>query len=283
MSRRNRRRLPVAKRRARRRLRLLGFLRGLALLVVLSGLGVGLGVAAYAAYDFLNTSPALSLRGIEVRGAVHTPVSQVLQTAGLQEGMNIFSVIPERCVRALRRLPWVRAASVQRLVPDRVVVEIEEYHPVALLAAGDTYLVNGSGLVFKQAAAREDLDLPVLSGLPKRLLTETPQRATRLLQKALSLLAELRRQPCLAGRSIAQLHLDELLGPALVIDPGALVVELGPQASRYPALLCQAFERLREKRIQAESLLISRSLRGWQVAVRPLKSRRPSEAKESKL
>jgi len=283
MSRRNRRRLPAEKRRARRRRRLLGLLRGLVLLVVLSGLGVGLGVAAYAAFDFLNTSPALSLRSIEVRGVVHTPVEQVLRAAGLQEGMNIFSVVPERCARSLRRLPWVRAASVQRLVPDRVVVEIEEYRPAALLAAGDTYLVDGSGVVFKRACAREELDLPLINGLPEQLLAKSPERAGRLLQRALSLLASLRRQPCLAGRRIAQLHLDELLGPALVIDPGALVVELGPQAARHPALLCQAFERLRERHIEAESLLISRSLRGWQVAVRPSAGRRPLTEKESKL
>ena len=81
--------------------------------------------------------------------------------AAVRIGGNFFAVSAEDVRASLERLPWVRSASVRRVWPDRLEVEIEEH--VALARWGDDALVNTYGERF---FAKTDAAIPVLIGPP---------------------------------------------------------------------------------------------------------------------
>jgi len=76
------------------------------------------------------TSPLKNTTRQEIAGAVHI-------------GGNFFAVSADDVRADLEKLPWVRRASVRRVWPDRLEVEIEEH--VALARWGDAALVNTHG------------------------------------------------------------------------------------------------------------------------------------------
>ncbi len=262
MARRNRKRKPPEQR--RQKLQAAGR-RTLRLSLSLA-LGLALGGGSYWAYHFLHTSPALWLRQIQVRGCLHTPLESVYRATNLRQGMNVFEVDPTLCAKRLEKLPWVRRARVERQVPDTVVIEVEEWQPAALVEAGGLYISDPRGELFKRAAPGDGLDLTVITGIGAGQLQSDPQRAHLRLLQALALIEQLRRLPCLQDRQVAELHLDELMGAAVVIDPGALLVEMDRAATEQPQLVCQALEQAASS--PSRHMLIAHTLRGWQLVLR---------------
>src|SRR5690606_17800282 len=68
--------------------------------------------------------------------------------ADLPNGTTIWSVDLDAVARGVERHPWVRSARAVREWPDRVVVHVEEYEPVALLHYDRTYYVDRDGTPF---------------------------------------------------------------------------------------------------------------------------------------
>jgi cell division protein FtsQ len=234
-------------------------------LLIFGALGVGIGLGAYYVASYLKTSPALAVRTIEVRGAERTQVGELLEASGLEEGMNVFSVSTGDAQKRLVGLPWVKKANVTRIVPDRIVLEVVEHQPVAVINLEGLYYVNRSGEVFKRVQPGEREDLPVLTGVSRTSFRDQPQRAREHIRESLRLIKTLQELPCVKKRRVAEVHSDELMGPSVVLDPGALTVRLGNQdlLSRL-STLCQLMDAIGDRRLKARSILLYHSGRpGW--------------------
>jgi cell division protein FtsQ len=265
MARKNRRRMSPEQKQARRS-RWLGLLVFMPVkLLIFGAVGVGVGLVAYQVACYLKTSPALAVRTIEVRGVERTRVADLLEASGLKEGVNVFSVDARQAQKRLLNLPWVKKAQVTRIVPDRIVVDVVEHQPVALINLEGLYYVNRSGEVFKRVQPGEREDLPVLTGIARMGFRDQPERARKQIRESLRLLKTLRDLPCIAKRRVAEIHSDELMGPSVVLDPGALTVRLGNQdlLGRL-STLCQLMDTLEKRRLKAHSILLYHSGRpGW--------------------
>jgi cell division protein FtsQ len=86
-------------------------------------------------------SSLLSARHLSVRGATHTPVSEVLEVSGLANHPPLVDVDPGRISARLEQLPWVAEARVQRSWPDSVTIVVKERTPAATLAADGAFVV----------------------------------------------------------------------------------------------------------------------------------------------
>ncbi len=64
--------------------------------------------------------------------------------------------------QVLESLPWIEQASVQRVWPDRLAIEIEEQQPVARWQ--NEALINDKGVLFKPDNLAEFNDLPEIIG-----------------------------------------------------------------------------------------------------------------------
>ncbi|MGA8724843.1 MAG: FtsQ-type POTRA domain-containing protein [Acidimicrobiales bacterium] len=115
------RRIEVARRRGRRRLRLV-----LAASAVLALVVAGLAV--------LHT-PWFSVRGVTVRGAhPHTATAAIVAAADLGGHPPLVSVDPGATAARVEALPFVASAGIQREWPDHVVITVNERTPVVQMA-----------------------------------------------------------------------------------------------------------------------------------------------------
>lgn len=73
-----------------------------------------------------------AVRDVFVVGRESTPKGALLDALAVRRGGAILAVDLEAARNRLQALPWVREASVRRVLPDTIVVEIVERRPLAL-------------------------------------------------------------------------------------------------------------------------------------------------------
>jgi len=110
----------------------------------------------------LLRSPFFPLTELEVKSALAKTTREEIEAATRGRiGGNFFAVAPAEVRAGLEQLPWVRRASVRRIWPGRLEVELEEH--VALARWGDDALVSIHGERFNGTT---DQALPLFLGPP---------------------------------------------------------------------------------------------------------------------
>lgn len=171
----------------------------------------------YAALLLIVRQPAFPLNQV----VVVSPLDQVTRTqveyaVHYAAKGNFFTVDLDSLRSSFEKLPWVRKASVRRLWPDALEVELEEHVAEARWQnrSGESRLVNRQGEVFAAALASQQLALPVFDG-PNERAAEMLERY----REFVTVLAPLQQKPkrlVLSAREAWQLQLEN----GLVIDLG---------------------------------------------------------------
>jgi len=182
-----------------------------------------LAAAMIWAYAFILSSPYFLIRETVVRGCKELTEKDVLAVAALPSGANLLAFNLEKTARAIRRNPWIKEVFVGRELPDRIVIEVRERQPIAVLKQQDgLFLVDKEGLRFKRVEQADDVDLPVLTGAEESSETE---RA--LFAQSLALLNFLgRMQTFPSPAEVSEVHRDTVMGLSLFTTNG-LCLTLG--------------------------------------------------------
>jgi len=125
-----------------------------------------------AALGWLARQPVFAVAAIKVEGEVtRNSVSTIRANALPRLAGNFFTLDLARSKQAFEAVPWVRAAVVRRIWPNRLAVQLEEHRPAALWRSGSDSdeatekLVNTHGEVFEANLGDvEDDELPTLQG-----------------------------------------------------------------------------------------------------------------------
>ena len=87
-------------------------------------------------------SPLLSVRALEVDGAVNVAVESVLERHGIAEGEPLIWTDVDGARSEISRDPWVEAVTIERDWPVSVVVSVTERRPIAVIG-GVAVAVDG--------------------------------------------------------------------------------------------------------------------------------------------
>jgi len=139
--------------------------------------------------------------GLTIEGIRHVKRAEVLRVFAADRGHSIADVDLERRREQLRRLDWVREATVRRIWPNRILVRIEERVPVALIQvpAGisgrfgeplrmQPALIDEQGVILPMEGPVQG-SLPLLLGVRREQDIEQRARRVRLMMKILRELA----------------------------------------------------------------------------------------------
>lgn len=199
--------------------------------LLFAALALGL---AWAGLQWLARWPGFAIRSIHVEGELQRIGAESLRSgAAPRLAGNFFSADLGAARQAFESVPWVRHATVRRVWPDRLVVQIEEHRAAALWQGGeaDDRLVNRQGEVFSANVGDvEDEALPTFAG---------PEG-----QAAAMLAMHRRLVPLLRARDmdIEQLLLSTRGSWRVLLDSGA-TLELGRGSEDEVAARTQRFVR----------------------------------------
>jgi len=126
--------------------------------------------------------------GLKIQGGPHVSRRAVQQVFRDDVGRSVYTLPFEDRATSLRTLDWVRRASVARVWPNLVLVQITERSPVAFVTLGASRfgLIDEEGVILPPVADR--FHLPVLKGV--RSSDPVPERRDRV-RRMLRMMREL--------------------------------------------------------------------------------------------
>lgn len=140
-------------------------------LLFLTALAAGAFLGARDPGELVRASllSGFDLETVAARGASRLSAAEIARSTGLLPGLSLDAIDRERVEGRLRRNPWIREARVVPLPPGRVLVEVREREPLAVVALGtppQDWLVDEEGTPFVQAADAGSEPLPRLHAGP---------------------------------------------------------------------------------------------------------------------
>ncbi|MGC1903884.1 MAG: FtsQ-type POTRA domain-containing protein [Candidatus Acidiferrum sp.] len=151
-------------------------------------IATGVITAAALASDFLYHSPQVALlkpEQIELTGNRVVSRDAVLQQFVRDRGHSVLSIPLDARRSALEELSWVETATVQRILPNRIRVEITERTPIAFLRNGtELGLIDAHGVILDRPRG-EDFQFPIVTGLSDSTSREERGRRMQTYQEFL--------------------------------------------------------------------------------------------------
>jgi cell division protein FtsQ len=143
---------------------------------------------ATVAGRFLLYSPQVLLikpDQIEVTGNHIVSREAALQPFARDRNRSVLRIPLDARRSQLEQLPWVESASVQRILPNRIRIELTERTPIAFLRnANELALIDAHGVILDRPEG-EDLHFPIVTGLPDNLPREEREKRMEIYQEFL--------------------------------------------------------------------------------------------------
>ncbi len=140
--------------------------------LVLSFAGVAGATVALYGMRFLLYSPSMLLLKpdqIEVNGNRVVTREAVLQQFLHDRSRSVLRVPLDARRSQLEQIPWVESASVQRILPNRLRIELTERTPVAFARNGNELaLIDAHGVILDRPRG-EEFHFPIVSGVSEDL------------------------------------------------------------------------------------------------------------------
>ncbi len=183
---------------------------------VLLGTVTVVGALMIFSYNALLTCSYFQLDKTIVKGCQKTTEKDVLLVSGVKPSQNIMTFSMEGIARKIRTNPWVEEVSVVRELPNRLIIEIRERKPVALVKRDDSlFFVDAQGFIFKKFEG-EEANLPILTGC-----SENGQDDGLLIRKSIELIDFLSASSSFPQiKNVSEIHGDGGLGFSLFLDSG---------------------------------------------------------------
>ena len=116
-------------------------------------------------YDLLTQSSFFSASDIRVAGFKRLSRQEIVDHAHIHPERNIFSINLTTTRKRLLAHPWIKEAEVSREIPSGLAIHIKEYEPLAIIDMNHRFLIDRSGVIFKEWDENDPADLPVIAGL----------------------------------------------------------------------------------------------------------------------
>lgn len=140
---------------------------------------------------------------VTVAGNQRYTVQEIIEASGIQEGDNLIALSKSRVAgNLIARLPYVRSVSIDRLLPDEVLITVTEHVAAAAVSDGEEWwYIATQGKLLEQVSGPGEV--MTITGLTAQdpILSDTlrvPEEEESTLSYVLSLLEELSAREMLA-------------------------------------------------------------------------------------
>ncbi len=185
---------------------------------------VFLGVVVWL-YTALTIHPYLDIKSIEVRGEIRLDDEDVVNLSGIESGSNIIKVNIKETEKNIRANDFIKSVTVKRILPDKVVIDVEEFIPVAFVTTGGLYVMDNRGEIFKKFSPMDELDLPVITGLENVIIKAQEQESLKVM--ALDFIESTRVSAGLDVGEVSEVHVDSIYGVTAYTTREGVALRLG--------------------------------------------------------
>ena len=185
----------------------------------------GVALAAFLLPGALSSAGFLQVTTITVRGNEHVSPGEVLALLGPLRGQNILMADLETYRQHLMASGWVKTATLRRVLPSTIEVDVDERSAIGLARIGGRlYLIDAAGTVIDENGPRfSEGGLPIVDGLS----TGTDDAADEIRAQLISsLVTALEATPELSSR-ISQINVEDPYNAVVLLSDGPTLIHLG--------------------------------------------------------
>ncbi|MCA9540012.1 MAG: FtsQ-type POTRA domain-containing protein [Myxococcales bacterium] len=219
--------------------------------VVLAGIA-GLGLAGWHA---VLRSPYFLIRTLDIEPTAHLDREAILELTGLGVPVNIFRFDPDAVRDVLAAHPRVANARVEKILPDAVLIRLEERTASGVVVLEVPYLVDATGQPFARAESSDGATLPLVTGLAREDFEIDAEGARAHVREALAIARRYARNPLAAQHTLSDVHVAPGDRYELMLDRTR--VALGREDhERKLARLERIFAQMDARKVDAEYILL---------------------------
>jgi cell division protein FtsQ len=178
-------------------------------------------------YVHLLGDPYFRVREVEVEGGRKIPKETLLSLTVIEGMPNLFSVKLKEVVKRLESHPWIEQVRVRKVFPNKILIQIEEKKPMAIIQLEELYYIDTQGEIFSPVGDRDGYNYPYLTGLTRRVLEKDPVEAKRLITKALEILRIVGQEKFPPLEEISEIHMEKALGIHCFTKTEGVEVKMG--------------------------------------------------------
>ena len=184
--------------------------------------------AAYRGVGLLAAAPSLQIGHLFVRGHERLSTGEVVALVEGLRGQNILTVRLDGWQRKLLSSPWVESATIRRLLPSTLEINIRERRPMGIGRIGMAmYLVDDQGVIIDEyGPVYADIDLPIIDGLAASPQDGGPIVDVARAEFAATVIGALAARPEIL-RQVSQLDVANLHDAVVILDNDAALLRLG--------------------------------------------------------
>ena len=184
--------------------------------------------AAYRGVGLLAAAPSLQIGHLLVRGHERLSTGEVVALVEGLRGQNILTVRLDGWQRKLLSSPWVERATIRRLLPSTLEINIRERRPMGIGRIGMAmYLVDDQGVIIDEyGPVYADIDLPIIDGLAASPQDGGPIVDVARAEFAATVIGALAARPEIL-RQVSQLDVANLHDAVVILDNDAALLRLG--------------------------------------------------------
>lgn len=180
---------------------------------------------------YLLRSPKFKIAIKEIHGLRHVPESQILLKLREveEQDKNLAALDLDQLRKSVELLPWVKVATVRRVLPDRLIIEISERVPVAFARMEHTTLLVDEDAMLLESKGENlsGFDFPVLIGLEPGLETDVLARNQKRIALYRELMKALDENSAGLSRDVSEIHLQDAGSVSVVLNEDTVLVHLG--------------------------------------------------------
>jgi cell division protein FtsQ len=187
-----------------------------------------LGGAIFLVVRFGRVDPRFRLRAVRVQGGKYVTTAEIDEKFAADKDQSILRVPLEQRRREIEKIPWVRTATLRRVLTGDLEVMVRERTPVAFVSKPDGLaLVDGEGVIL-DAPRDSSFHFPVVHGLTEREPDAARREKMRLFD---ALMKDLERGGLQSSDVISEVDLRDAQDARLIVtdSSGALVLHLGKE------------------------------------------------------
>src|SRR6185436_17586616 len=181
--------------------------------------------------SYLLRAPKFAIGIKEIQGLRHLSEGQVLlKLKEIEEqDRSLFALDLDALRKSVELLPWVKAATVRRVWPDRLMIQVTERVPIAFVRIDDsTQMVDEEGVLLEsKGEGLPNFDFPVLMGLESGFETELLTRNRKRIDLYRRLIRELDDNGAGLSHDLSEVHLQDAGSVSIVLNDDTVLVHIG--------------------------------------------------------